>query len=112
MLFCFCFKIVGSFIVASLSLVVTGDPIGVYDHTLVAEGRPFLDSVNHAGFLYVRPTFQCLHKLPLPPTPYLFGILIHRAEVPWVRVFPIRLLLRLGAEYRCEFKFEVPGIQC
>ncbi|GLD56788.1 zinc finger FYVE domain-containing protein 16-like isoform X2 [Lates japonicus] len=34
-----------------------------------------------------------------PPQPFLFGLLIQKLEVPWAKVFPLRLLLRLGAEY-------------
>ncbi|XP_055886956.1 zinc finger FYVE domain-containing protein 9-like isoform X2 [Biomphalaria glabrata] len=60
----------------------------------------FLGSRDHGGFLYLRPTFQCLSKLSLPEPPYLFGILLQKWEVPWAKVFPIRLMLRLGAEYR------------
>ncbi|CAG5126385.1 unnamed protein product, partial [Candidula unifasciata] len=60
----------------------------------------FLGNRDHGGFLFLRPTFQCLNKLPLPEPPYLFGILLQKWEVPWAKVFPIRLMLRLGAEYR------------
>lgn len=60
----------------------------------------FLDSKNHAGFLYVRPSFQCVQNVIAPREPYLVGILIHRWETPWAKIFPLRLLLRLGAEYR------------
>lgn len=60
----------------------------------------FLESKNHAGFLYIRPTFQCLSKLIIPKEQYLVGILIHRWETPWAKIFPLRLILRLGAEYR------------
>ncbi|XP_072517155.1 zinc finger FYVE domain-containing protein 9 isoform X1 [Salminus brasiliensis] len=67
-------------------------------HSLATRG--FLGSKEHAGFLYVRPTFQSLDGLPLPPQPFLFGLLILRAESPWARAFPLRLMLRLGAEYR------------
>ncbi|XP_066503034.1 zinc finger FYVE domain-containing protein 9 isoform X2 [Hoplias malabaricus] len=67
-------------------------------HSLAVRG--FLGSKEHAGFLYVRPTFQSLDGLPLPPQPFLFGLLILRAESPWARAFPLRLMLRLGAEYR------------
>ncbi|RZC39224.1 DUF3480, FYVE, SARA and/or Mpp10 domain containing protein, partial [Asbolus verrucosus] len=35
-----------------------------------------------------------------PKEPYLIGILIHRWETPWAKLFPLRLILRLGAEYR------------
>jgi MAD, mothers against decapentaplegic interacting protein len=60
----------------------------------------FLGSKEHGGFLYIRQTFQCLQSIHLPEPPYLIGILIHRWEVPWARLFPIRLMLRLGALYR------------
>uniref|UniRef100_A0A3Q0S0P4 Zinc finger, FYVE domain containing 9b n=1 Tax=Amphilophus citrinellus TaxID=61819 RepID=A0A3Q0S0P4_AMPCI len=63
-------------------------------------GSSFLGSQDHAGFLYVRSTLQSLQGLPLPNQPYLFGLLVHRAEVAWAKAFPLRLMLRLGAEYR------------
>ncbi|XP_028833879.1 zinc finger FYVE domain-containing protein 9 isoform X2 [Denticeps clupeoides] len=62
--------------------------------------QSFLGSKEHGGFLYISPTFQSLQDLMLPNPPYLFGILIQKWETPWAKVFPIRLLLRLGAEYR------------
>lgn len=65
-------------------------------------GSSFLGSEEHAGFLYVRSTLQSLQGLPLPNQPYLFGLLVHRAEVAWAKAFPLRLMLRLGAEYRCK----------
>ncbi|KAK5870158.1 hypothetical protein PBY51_024814 [Eleginops maclovinus] len=63
-------------------------------------GSSFLGSTEHAGFLYVRATLQSLQGLPLPNQPYLFGLLVHRAELTWAKAFPLRLMLRLGAEYR------------
>ncbi|KAM9358053.1 zinc finger FYVE domain-containing protein 9 [Symphorus nematophorus] len=63
-------------------------------------GTNFLGSEEHAGFLYIRSTLQSLQGLPLPNQPYLFGLLVHRAEVAWAKAFPLRLMLRLGAEYR------------
>uniref|UniRef100_A0A673M876 Zinc finger FYVE domain-containing protein 9-like n=1 Tax=Sinocyclocheilus rhinocerous TaxID=307959 RepID=A0A673M876_9TELE len=62
--------------------------------------QSFLGSKEHGGFLYISPTFQTLQELPLPNPPYLFGILVQKWETPWAKVFPIRLMLRLGAEYR------------
>ncbi|XP_070599194.1 zinc finger FYVE domain-containing protein 16 isoform X2 [Erythrolamprus reginae] len=59
----------------------------------------FLGSKEHGGFLFITPTFQKLDDLMLPSNPFLCGILIHKQEVPWAKVFPIRLMLRLGAEY-------------
>lgn len=64
--------------------------------------QSFLGSKEHGGFLYITPSFQSLQDLLLPNPPYLFGILIQKWETPWAKVFPIRLMLRLGAEYRCE----------
>ncbi|XP_069080543.1 zinc finger FYVE domain-containing protein 16 isoform X2 [Pleurodeles waltl] len=65
----------------------------------VTFNESFLDSKEHGGFLFIAPTFQNLSELPLPNTPFLCGILIHKMEVPWAKVFPIRVMLRLGAEY-------------
>lgn len=76
-----------------------GNTVTEMGHTLT-QGSLFLGSKEHGGFLYVRPTFQCLHRLILPPAPYLVGVLIHKWETPWARVFPIRLMLRLGAKFR------------
>ncbi|KYM83765.1 Zinc finger FYVE domain-containing protein 9 [Atta colombica] len=59
-----------------------------------------LGSREHVGFLFIRQTLQCLQKIILPPAPFLIGLLIHRWETPWAKMFPLRLLLRLGAEYR------------
>ncbi|XP_029430138.1 zinc finger FYVE domain-containing protein 16 isoform X2 [Rhinatrema bivittatum] len=59
----------------------------------------FLNSKDHGGFLFIAPTFQDLGELPLPSSPFLCGILIQKLEVPWAKVFPVRLMLRLGAEY-------------
>uniref|UniRef100_A0A6Q2YAJ1 FYVE-type domain-containing protein n=1 Tax=Esox lucius TaxID=8010 RepID=A0A6Q2YAJ1_ESOLU len=60
----------------------------------------FLGSEEHAGFLWVHSTLQSLQGLPMPNQPFLFGLLVLRAEVPWAKAFPLRLMLRLGAEYR------------
>lgn len=60
----------------------------------------FLGSKEHGGFLYIRSTFQCLQGIIVPENPFLIGILIHRWEVPWAKIFPLRLMLRLGALYR------------
>lgn len=43
-----------------------------------------------------------MEDLVLPKQPFICGILIQKQEVPWAKVFPIRLMLRLGAEYGGE----------
>ncbi|KAH8254901.1 hypothetical protein KR026_002271 [Drosophila bipectinata] len=60
----------------------------------------FLGSREHGGFIFFRPTYQCLQGVIVPDSPYLVGVLIHRHEVPWAKVLPLRLILRLGAQYR------------
>lgn len=60
----------------------------------------FLSSKDHGGFLFITPTFQKLDDLPVPRSPFLCGILIHKLEIPWAKAFPMRLMLRLGAEYK------------
>lgn len=60
----------------------------------------FLNDKDHGGFLFIAPTFQKLDDLPLPSRPFLCGILIQKLEIPWAKVFPMRLMLRLGAEYK------------
>ncbi|XP_035246923.1 zinc finger FYVE domain-containing protein 16 isoform X2 [Anguilla anguilla] len=59
----------------------------------------FLGSKDHGGFLFFSPTFQPVEGLALPQAPYLCGVLMLKLEVPWAQVFPLRLLLRLGAEH-------------
>ncbi|NXN25908.1 ZFY16 protein, partial [Nycticryphes semicollaris] len=59
----------------------------------------FLGNKEHGGFLFVSPILLKLDDQILPDSPFLCGILIHKMEIPWAKVFPIRLMLRLGAEY-------------
>ena len=68
-------------------------------HVLFHDG--VFGSKDHSGFLFIRPTVQCLSKIILPSTPFLIALLIQRTEVPWASVFPLRLVLRLGAEFSC-----------
>ena len=56
---------------------------------------------DNAGFLYFRPSYQCLQGFTVPETPFLLGILVLQSEVVWAQILPLRLLLRLGSEYRC-----------
>lgn len=64
-----------------------------------------LGNEKNIGFLYYQPTrfnFQCcLQQLKefLPRENFLIGSLIHKSEMPWVKLFPLRLYLRLGEEF-------------
>ncbi|KAM5248997.1 zinc finger FYVE domain-containing protein 9 isoform 1-T1 [Ctenodactylus gundi] len=77
---------------------LAGNVVGNLGHSFFSQS--FLGSKEHGGFLYVTSTYQSLQDLVLPTPPYLFGILMQKWETPWAKVFPIRLMLRLGAEYR------------
>jgi len=70
------------------------------DYAACEEGM--LGRKENAGFLYFRPSYQCLQGFTIPQTPFLVGILILQSEVVWARILPLRLLLRLGSEYRCK----------
>lgn len=37
-----------------------------------------LGSREHAGFLFIRQTLQCLQKVIVPSAPFLFALLVHR----------------------------------
>lgn len=76
-----------------------GNTVNELSHT-GPRSNIFLNSRNYGGFIYIRRTFQCMQDIIVPENPYLIGILIHRCEVPWAKVFPLRLMLRLGAQYR------------
>ncbi|XP_037951624.1 zinc finger FYVE domain-containing protein 9-like [Teleopsis dalmanni] len=76
-----------------------GNPIAELSYTSPRQTN-FLGSREYGGFLYIRTNFQCLQDVIMPENPFLIGILIHRYEVPWAKVFPLRLMLRLGAQYR------------
>ncbi|KAF6736147.1 Zinc finger FYVE domain-containing protein 9 [Oryzias melastigma] len=77
---------------------LSGNMLSHLSHSFFTQS--FLGSKEHSGFLYISPSFQSLQDLLLPNPPFLFGILIQKWETPWAKVFPIRLMLRLGAEYR------------
>ncbi|XP_036331337.1 zinc finger FYVE domain-containing protein 9 [Rhagoletis pomonella] len=76
-----------------------GNPIAELSYTSPRSSN-FLGTRDYGGFIFIRATFQCLQDVLLPEQPFLIGILIHRNEVPWAKVFPLRLMLRLGAQYR------------
>jgi MAD (mothers against decapentaplegic) interacting protein len=53
-----------------------------------------------AGLLFVKPSpDHCLKNLILPDKKFLIALVLQRWEVPWSKVFPMRLLLRLGHKY-------------
>ena len=68
------------------SVTPTGNLVTELGHTIFTESEGLLGSREHGGFLYVRPTFQCLRNLVLPPSPYIFAVLIQKWETPWAKV--------------------------
>jgi MAD (mothers against decapentaplegic) interacting protein len=60
---------------------------------------------DNIGFLYYAPPLKyiCLKNLEsvLPSTAYLVGILLQKWEIPWAKLFPLRLFLAFGAQRNC-----------
>lgn len=57
-------------------------------------------SRDTAGLLFVLPLQQhCMKNLVLPKRMFLVALVLQRWEVPWSKVFPMRLLLRLGHKF-------------
>ena len=66
-------------------------------YSVILSGDTFLGSQDYGGFLYFRHSYQCLEGLDLPENqPFLFAVLLSKWEMPWAKVFPLRLLLRSG----------------
>uniref|UniRef100_A0A7M5XFZ6 Smad anchor for receptor activation-like C-terminal domain-containing protein n=3 Tax=Clytia hemisphaerica TaxID=252671 RepID=A0A7M5XFZ6_9CNID len=55
---------------------------------------------KNVAMLFFKHSLQCIKKLIIPTSPYLFGMYIEKSELPWAKNFPLRLLLRVGAEYK------------
>ena len=75
----------------------------VRDLDYIVSEESLFNRKENAGFLYFRPSYQCLQGFTIPRTPFLIAILILQSEVVWARILPLRLLLRLGSEYRCKW---------
>ena len=84
---------------ASFAVLLSGNFVCDLDYIACEDGLSGRE--ENAGFLYFRPTYQCLQGFTVPRTPFLVAILILQSEVVWARILPLRLLLRLGSEYRC-----------
>lgn len=80
-------------------LLMTGNTVSHLSHTVFSPGS--FGSQDVGGYLYIRQSYQCLQQLTLPEPPFLFAVLLQKWEMPWARAFPLRLMLRLGAEFRC-----------
>lgn len=84
-------------------LLTTGKYIEELGNVTFADS--FLGSKEHGGFLFLSLSFQPTEGLGLPHSSFLFGVLVHKLEVPWAKVFPLRLVLSMGAE--CSGKSHV-----
>ncbi|KRZ32673.1 MutS -like protein 5, partial [Trichinella pseudospiralis] len=56
----------------------------------------FLGNKENAAVLFFRPTRTIINQHKLPKTFYHIGLLVHRSEMIWAEILPLRLLLRLG----------------
>ena len=74
-----------------------GNSVCNMGYSVILSGDTFLGSQDYGGFLYFRHSYQCLEGLDLPENqPFLFAVLLSKWEMPWAKVFPLRLLLRCG----------------
>jgi len=71
--------------------------------SISSNSSTFLGSLEAAGFIYISDPTASYNLFP--DAPYLYGILIHRLELPTAQCFPMRLLLRLGYEYQSKSLF-------
>ncbi len=76
---------------------------------------------DNVGFFYFRPSefhFRCcLSNLKnyLPRDNFLVAFLIQKLEMPWVKLFPLRLFLKLGDEFNSNiirFKLRTKNNSC
>jgi len=79
--------------------IFVGNTVSHLGHIVFPPGA--FGSPEFGGYLFIRQSYQCLQHLTLPEPPYLFALLLQKWEMPWARAFPLRLMLRLGAEFRC-----------
>jgi hypothetical protein len=72
------------------------------------DSNQLLNNKENTGFLYFRPTRihqeRYLAKLAeyLPSDTYMLGYMVHKWEIPWAKLFPLRLFLRLGEQFECN----------
>jgi hypothetical protein len=72
------------------------------------ESDVLFENKENAGFFYFRPpnfpdeSILKSIKSHLPDDPYLIAYLIHRWEIQWVKLFPLRLYLRLCEQFDCK----------
>lgn len=76
-----------------------GKPMSDLNLMLFEDG--LFENKDNSGFIFFRPTFQCLNKIQTPQSPFLVGLGILKWEIPWAKSLPLRLLLRLGAQTGC-----------
>ncbi|KRY36909.1 MutS -like protein 5 [Trichinella spiralis] len=56
----------------------------------------FLGNKENAAVLFFRPNRTIINQHKLPKTYYHIGLLVHRSEMIWAEILPLRLLLRFG----------------
>lgn len=82
-----------------------GQPFSDLNHILFEDG--LFANPDIGGFIFFRPNLHCLQQVHLPVSPFLVALLIQKAEVPWAKIFPLRLLLRMGADSARTFELQI-----
>eukprot|EP00794_Sanderia_malayensis_P007788 gene7788-8633_t len=75
-----------------------GDPVS--DLGFILFDDFMLNNPANVGMLLFKQTVQCDKNLCIPCHPHLFGVWVQQTEIPWAKNLPLRLLLRLGAEFK------------
>ncbi|XP_065069859.1 zinc finger FYVE domain-containing protein 16-like isoform X1 [Rhopilema esculentum] len=75
-----------------------GEPIADFGYISVDEYMQ--NNHKYVGMILFKPNVQCVKNLMVPCHPYMFGIWVQESEVPWAKNLPLRLLIRLGAEFK------------
>lgn len=79
--------------------------LGCNSKNFLISSNILLNNKNNSAFFYFRPTRMHVEmslkqiESMLPQEPYLIGYLIQKWEVPWAKLFPLRLMLRLGEQF-------------
>ncbi|UXI18193.1 Krueppel-like factor 2 [Sarcoptes scabiei] len=71
---------------------------GDLSHLFFPDG--LFNNKENSGFIFTRANLQCFQNILIPSPLFLIAILIHKWEIPWAKVFPLRLILRLGYEFK------------
>lgn len=78
-----------------------------------AANAALLDNKENVGFFFYNPSefhFKCCLKGLsdyLPEDKFLIGYLVQKWEIPWAKLFPLRLFLAIGESFNCRLFYYI-----